>query len=67
MNLPTQDKLLRWTGAIWLLTLFGLGDTAVIAWSSAWLNLEQIAAAGSAFVMMGAGLLVSVWGLRRIS
>lgn len=67
MNLIAQDHLLHWIGATLLLALFGLSDAAVIAWSSALLNAEQIAAAGLAFLIIGAGLLFSVRQLRRLS
>lgn len=60
-----DDRLLYWIAAMLLLLGCGLGDTAVIAWSASLLTMCQLMAGALAFGLIGTGLFVTVWQIRR--
>jgi hypothetical protein len=68
MNTSTEQSsnhLLHWIAAVLLISFFALSDTAVIAWSASLVSAGQLAAAGTAFVSLSAGVLFTVWQLKR--
>ena len=68
MNIPASrnnDDLLYWIAAILLLMGFGLGDAAIVAWSASLVTIWQLVAATISFVLIGGGMLFTVWQMRR--
>jgi hypothetical protein len=60
-----HDRLLHGIAATLLLICFGFGDTAVIAWSASVASFGQLTAAAVALTLIGAGVLFTVWQMRR--
>jgi len=67
LNLRKKDRQLYWIAAALLLIGFGLGDTAVVAWSASFATVSQIAAFGLAFVLTAMGVFFTFWEMRRLS
>ena len=61
----SDDHLLHWIAATLLLVGFGLGDTAIVAWSASLVTVRQLGAVLFSFVLVAAGLCFTVWQLRR--
>jgi hypothetical protein len=67
MNALTKrgdNHLLFWIGATLLLVFFGLGDTAIVAWSASLVSAAQLAVAGVAFLSISGGVLFTIWQMR---
>jgi hypothetical protein len=60
-----DDHLLHWIAATLLLVGFGLGDTAIVAWSTSLVTVWQLDAFLFSFVLVAAGLCFTVWQMRR--
>ena len=60
-----NNHLLYWIAATLLLLSFVLGDTAIIGWSASLVTFGQLAAAALAFLLIGTGVLYTVWQMKR--
>jgi hypothetical protein len=67
LTLRKRDRLLYWIAAALLLIGFGLGDSAVVAWSASMATTGQVAAFGLAFVLTASGVFFTFWEMRRLS
>jgi large-conductance mechanosensitive channel len=68
MNIPVpsyNNQLLLWIAVTLLLASFALADTAIVVWSAALVSLGQLVASALAFLLIGTGVLFTVWQMRR--
>jgi hypothetical protein len=68
MNIPASRNnghLLYWMAAALLLIVFGLGDTAIVAWWASLLTFGQLVAVSLALVLTATGAFLTVWQMRR--
>jgi hypothetical protein len=60
-----NDHLLYWIAAVLLVTVFGIGVTAIIAWCASLVTFGQMVAVSLALVLTGTGTFFTVWQIRR--
>ena len=68
MNIPASHNdghLLSWLAAALLLIGFGLGDTAIVAWSASIITFWQLVAVTLSFGLIAMGILITFWQMRR--
>ena len=61
----TNNHLLFWIAITLLLAGVGLGDTAIVAWYASAATVWQLAGFLFSFALIGAGVLFTVWQMRR--
>jgi hypothetical protein len=64
MNTPNNDRLLYWIGATLLLTVFGLTETAIVAWCASLVTFGQLVAVSLTLVLTGTGTFFTFWQMR---
>jgi hypothetical protein len=68
MNIPVSRNngpLLYWIAAALLLMVFGLGDTAIVAWWASRVTFGQLVAVSLSSVLTATGAFLTVWQMRR--
>ena len=68
MNIPASrnnDHLLYWMAAALLLMVFGLGDTAIVAWWASVVTFGQLVAVALALALTATGAFLTIWQMRR--
>ena len=60
-----DGHLLSWVMFALLFTGFGLVDTAIVASCASFVTAWQLAAFVFSFALIGTGLLVTIWQMRR--
>jgi hypothetical protein len=60
-----NGHLLLWITSALLLLGVLLGDAAIIAWYASFANVWQLLGSFFSFLMIAAGLLFTVWRMRR--
>jgi hypothetical protein len=68
MNIPAprnNGNLLYWIAAALLLIVFGLGDTAIVAWWASLVTFGQLVAVSLSLVLTATGAFLTVWQMRQ--
>ena len=60
-----NDHLLWWIAAALLVSGISLWDMAIVAWCASLVTLNQVIACVLSFALIGSGLLLTVWQMRR--